>query len=220
MNKLRNRFLMKVLLVPMVLVFLSGIGFGRIVSNYSPPAFAVLTSAVNPINSYVIQGGGAFLKSHSDVLNFLNLIEISEIYSADYTQLKTLIDSAIENMNMAKYYYTQLYQLAQITPYNSIVIDKLHVFNYKQFQIDNNLNPYIFWNVRDYLKTGDVRGIYQKMLSDTDRILGILTQLQTIISNNDMPENSILWTVNQEFFSCLMFDQYTAMVFYEILQVN
>ncbi len=210
----------KVLLVPLVLVFLCTSGFGRIVSNYSPPAFAVLTSTVNNINSYVIQGGGAFLKSHSEVSNFLNLIEISEIYSVDYSELKTLIDSAIENMTMAKFYYTQLNLLAQVTPYNSVVIGKLHVFNYKQFQIANNLNPDIFWNVRGFLKVGDVRGIYQKMLADTDRILAILAEVQLSLSNNIMPENAILWTINQEFFTCLMFDQYTAMVFYEILQMN
>ncbi len=220
MNKLRNRSRFKALLIPLVLMMVCTSGFGRIVSNYSPPAFAVLTSSLSNINSYVIQGGGAFLKSHSNVSNFLNFVEISEIYIADYVELKSLIDSAIQNMIQAEYYYTQLNLLAQITPYNPAVIDKLQTFHYKRFQITNNLNPDIFWEVRRFLKNGDVRGIYQKMLADAGRIKGILETMQLPLNNGTMPGNSILWKINQEFFTCLMFDQYTAMVFYEILMVE
>jgi hypothetical protein len=203
-----------------MLMVLCTSGFGRIVSNYSPPAFAVLAAAANNINTYVIQGGGAFLKSHSNVSNFLNLVEISEIYSADYIELQSMIDSAMQDMAQAEYYYTQLNQVAQATPYNPAVIGKLQTFNYKQFQNTHNLNPDIFWEVRRYLKSGDVRGVYQKMLLDAQRIKGILGQLHMMLSNNNMPGNSILWKINQEFFTCLMFDQYTAMVFYEILIVQ
>ena len=220
MNKLRKPSWLKAMLLPLVLMMFSVSGYGRIVSNYSPPAFAVLTSSVNNINSYVVQGGGAFLKSHSNVSNFLNLIEISEIYNADYTELQSLIDSAIQNMVQAEFYYTQLNLVAQVTPYNPAVIDKLKSFNYKQFQIAHDLNPDIFWEVRRFLKNGDVRGIYEKMLMDAKRIKGTLELLHTDLSANIMPQNAILWKTNQEFFTCLMFDQYTAMVFYEILMVQ
>jgi hypothetical protein len=172
------------------------------------------------IAQHVVEGGGYFLKSHSDILRFLGKIEISELHGVDFNQLQELINSAVTNMENAKYAYIALTQLANVTPYNEEIIRALAAFKYSKFRKLHSLDSFIFRRVRNYLKSGDVRGIYNRMLEDTERILDILYDIQQSIDASEVPEATYLWKLNHECFMSLVFDQYTSMVFYEIAEVN
>jgi hypothetical protein len=121
-------------------------------------------------------------------------------------------------MEGARAAYDDLTYLAEITPYNQEVIRELVTFNYGRFRISNGLNFSIFWDVKRYLKRGNVRGIYRKMLRDTEGILNILYDIQAAVNACQMPEISQIWDLNHRCFLSLIFDQYTSMVFYQIIQ--
>ncbi len=206
-----------VLLVAVLLLHVNGLA--SLKANWSPMAFQGGIQADNTgssINLYVVEGAGHFLKSHSVIIDFLNRIEISDLNGTDFNELQNLIDTAIVHMENARLAYIDLTQLAEVTPYNPEVIAELETFNYGKFRIDNGLIFSLFWDVRRYLKSGDVRGIYHEMLQDTEEILDVLNDIKAEVYANEIPGISLIWSLNHQCFLSLVFGQYTSMVFYEI----
>lgn len=218
--KIKKKNLLKILgLVCFLLVFQIR-GAAAIWCNWSPIAFqdSSSTQSCSAIHYCAIVGSGYFLKSYSAILDFLNKIEVGELYGYNYNELQEIIDNAINDMENARTIYIDLIQIADNTPYNLDVIKELQLFNYRGLCKDNGLISEIFWNVRKYLKKGDVRGIYHKLLQDTENILTILNDIETALYIFELPEVCALWDLNHESSKCLAFGQYTSMVFYYIMQ--
>jgi hypothetical protein len=216
---IKKCFCLKISVLVFVILLLQVNGLATVKANWSPIAFQEAARAANvgsAINQYVVEGAGHFLKSHATILDFLNKIELNDLNGADFIELQNLIDTAIFHMENARLAYADLTQLAEVTPYNPDVIAALRTFNYGKFRHDNELNFEIFWKVRSYLKRGDVRGVYRKMLRETEGILNILNDIKTEVYANEIPEISLIWNLNHRCFLSLISDQYTSMVFYEI----
>jgi hypothetical protein len=169
------------------------------------------------IRRYVIEGAAYFLNAYSQITLFLNKIELSEIQGTDYNELQEIINRAAADMNAAKETYTTLKQIADITPYNQDVIAALADFDYQDFMEKNNLDGYVFEKVKNYLKKGDIRGIYDQSLLDTVEILNYLTTINTAVDAGKFPVLSDLWNLNQICSQSLLLGQYTSMIFHEIL---
>jgi hypothetical protein len=172
-------------------------------------------STDSSICQLLIKGGGYFLKSHSDLLLFLNKIELSELKGMDYFELKNIINSAIENMEYANETYINLISIAKITPYNPYVIEKLQLFDYPGFKEENKLNSEIFIQVEAYLSKGDITGSYIHLNSYMDSILDKLDKIKLNIYSNTFPEITELWSINQKYAETMLFGQYLAQVFIE-----
>ena len=71
-----------------------------------------------------------------------------------------------------------------------------------------------------YLGTGDVRGIYHKILSDSQVIIDKLTVVKSVIDTGSLPETSDLWRLNQLYSDTQLLGQYAAEVFYDITGKN
>lgn len=171
----------------------------------------------NPtIGQLVIESGTYFLKSNSDMLLFLSMIESSEASEPGFKTLQEVINSAIDNMENAKTACYRLKNLAAITPYNQEVISRLIVFNYTNFQNEKGLIPVIFEKVINFLKNGNVRGIYNEFYNNFNDILDVLYDLKKDVDNSNFPELSTMWRINQKYTEVKLFGQYVAEVFYSI----
>ncbi len=175
-------------------------------------------TAFVPIRAYVIEGAGYFLSSYSDILVFLNKIELAELKGIDYPELQKIIAGAVTNMQQAKETYFNLTQLADVTPYNTGVIEKLTVFDYSAFQRENQPNGAVFAEVEAYLGKGDIRGVYHRFLSISEELLARLNTVKTEIDANRFPQSRDLWDLNESASLSLLFGQYTAEVFHRILE--
>jgi hypothetical protein len=180
--------------------------------DISDPGSSKSTSQT--ICQLVIEGGGYFLKSHSDLLLLLNKIEISELNGVDYSELQYIINSAIKNMVNAKETYINLISIAKVTPYNPSIIEKLQLFDYPGFQKEKKLNSEIFKQVEVFLSKGDVTGVYNHLKSEMDSILEKLYEIKSDIDLNNFPEITALWRVNQKYSETMLFGQYVAEVFF------
>jgi hypothetical protein len=215
----RSRFI-KVMLFVSACMLVQSNAPAAMVANWSPVAFDD-NGSPNPghtISYYLTEGGGCFLKSHSVILNFLHKIELWDENDPCYDELQALIGNAISYMESARSAYVNLTCLADITPYNQEVIRELITFNYGRFRLNNSLNFSILWDVRIYLKRGDVRGLYHKMIRDSGDILNVLYDIQAAVDAYQLPEIARIWSLNHRCFLFLIFNQYTSMVFYEIVQ--
>ncbi len=170
------------------------------------------------MREYLINGAGYYLDSYSDTLSFLKKIEVSELSGIDFGELQSLINSAVGNMEQADDAYVNLKNKADVTSYNQSVIDALKTFHYVLYRRNNNLNKSIFKEVQNYLQSGDVRGAYGRMRQDTHCLSALLNNIKAVVDSGQTPDVSLLWRLNQDYADSLLFGQYMAGVFSEIVK--
>ncbi len=213
------KLISKILLVVFVL-FLAHVNvFALIYGNESDKGYGNPggKSSTPTIRTYVLQGAGYFLDSYSDILVFLNKIELAELNDIDYHELQNIINHARENIQHQKDTYLNLTQLADATPYDQAVIDQLIGFNYDAFQQEKTLNSVIFADVQSYLSKGDIRGVYHRFLAAADTLLVQLNTIKTDIDAGRFPQPSDLWNLDHNAAQSLLFGQYTAEVCYKVM---
>lgn len=209
-----------------VILFYGGVLYGTICANYSPCAYqgecpnnSTQTSvkSTGGLNMLVVMGAGYFLESNSNFQSFLNKVELSELYGLDFNELNSLLEAAILSMENARYIYYVLKTTAANTPYNQAVIENLKAFDYDGYVYENNLNPLVFKNVREYLAIGDVTGAYNQIYKNKSLLLEKLLLLKSFVSKGSLPPIKEIWNLNQSYSNELLFGQYIAMIFSSIL---
>lgn len=165
------------------------------------------------IGDYVVDGAGYFLESYTNILDFMKKVEWSQKQVVSNDELVKLLDTALDNMKQANQTYIGLKQLADTTPYNYAVIDALKSFDYDGFQVEKNLNDGIFTGVRNYLAKGDIRGIYGKIIADTEQIVVLLNRVKENVNAGVFPPLKETWKLNQSYSQSLLFGQYIAQIF-------
>jgi len=232
MMKQNKQILLRVSLVILMVTVIHTYSFGLFGPNYGDETYAApdgntahseggntgtaAGESPSKIKIYIIEGAAYFLKSHSAMLKVLNLIERSELEGLDYTTLQTELNKTIENMELAKLYYSLLKSTAERTPYNTVKIQQLQSFDYETFQKEKGLNATTFRQVRNYLGKGDVTGFFGDLISRTETILEKLYKIQKTTVENQFPLVQGLWDLNRDYAEFLMAGQYSAQVFYEI----
>jgi hypothetical protein len=141
---------------------------------------------------------------------------MSDICGMNNEEMVNTIDNAIKHMELANETYNQILQVSNLLEYNPTVLEKLKYFDYANYQYVNCLNPTIFKQVEKFLKSGDVRGCYQRFYTATNEILDRLRSIKTSVDTLIMPEISGCWRLNQLYLETQLFGQYTAEVFMNI----
>lgn len=211
-------------LILLIAIFLfSNKMFGLIVLNESQKGYEKpnltnepITGNAQPIELFIIQGGGHFLKSCSDFQLFLNKIELADLYGLNYDDLIKMLNNAIYSMECAKTNYSDLIDVAEKTPYNQIIIDKLKSFDYDSFQKNKGLICDIIQKIKGFLVNGNITGAYKETYSYTVDSLTYLYGIKETIDNKIFPDVSMLWVLNQKYSECKLFGQYISQIFFEL----
>jgi len=123
-------------------------------------------------------------------------------------------------MTMAKETYMKLVKETESLPYNTSVLETLKQFNYDAFQSEISANKEIFDEVKAYLVKGDMKGVFVKILANTEKIEAVLTQVKEKIYDGVPAVVNDIYQVNQLFSSSLLFGQYVAQVCGRVKGVN
>lgn len=210
-------------LILVVLIILTSMNLhSMVIANKGNNAFNEPDGSKSSSNSMTIEqaiiaGAAYFLAGNSDFLSFLNRVETTlNPEQANYEELKSIIDIAVENLSKAVDAYNSLVEKAEITPYNITFVEKLANFDYKSFKNQRGISGKFFDNLWDLLEAGDVRGVFSTLRVDTIKILEELHGVKTEVDSGKFPESHKLWRLNQLFSETLLFGQYGAEVFYSI----
>jgi hypothetical protein len=168
------------------------------------------------IGELIIKGAEHFFKAKADINLLSENTEISDLYGADFFTLWWAVNNALDNMNMARYYYQELETRANQASYNQVVINKLLAFDYDSFQEQNNLIKDVFSEVKGYLVNGDVRGVYSRTSAYFDNLINTLETIKGELNAGKVPSNNHMWNLNQICAKAHMFGQFIARVFYAI----
>ena len=139
-----------------------------IVLNGIPPC-----DGMGAIGSLTVDAASNFLQSNADVLLFLNEVEISEYNGFNFVRALELVVSAIEKLEKARADYAQMSTLSDSPCHGMVMSGKLQTFDYGRLVAEEQLNKEIMGLAAAYLVKGDVAGVYKKMLTDVDAILGM-----------------------------------------------
>ena len=213
----------------LIIVLIFGGGFyadARLHSNSSDGAFdggdgttaasEAVPACYSTIKELIIKGAEYFFKAHADIDLLSENTEVSDLYGADFYTLFCTVNSALDNMNIARYHYRELEYKAGRTPYNQVVIAKLMAFDYGTFKEQNDLLSDVFTEVQSYLVTGDVRGVYRRTSIYFDSLIDILEDVKGELIAGKVPSNKNMWALNQVCAKAHMFGQYIAGVFYAL----
>lgn len=220
----QKSFSLMLTVVLLIFFTLSVNNYARVVANGTETAFdgsdqpdsSASFGRSSAIGTLIIEGAGYFLESQSEAALLLNRFEMSDLYGIDYTALGESVNKAIEGMQKANDSYAHLVLRASNTPYRQEVINRLKAFDYKAFQQREGLIKSIMDQTSAYLKTGDICGLYGKILGNTGEILEMLTVLKSDIDAQRFPSTNGMWRLNQKYAQSMLFGQYAAEVFGEI----
>ena len=203
-----------------ILLFISMNAYSRVVLNWLDEPFGYPgenSLSTGSIGSHIVDGAGYFLKGQSEFLLFLNRVETSPgVEDVNASEMQTILNRAVENMEKAKETYAFLKQLAYSTPYNPLVMEKLLAFDYETFRNERGVNNDVFAGVKQYLAKGDVRGIFAGMLANTGAILQSLNIVKGQLDAGQFPELKNLWRLNQSFAETMLLGQYAAEIMYAL----
>ncbi len=208
--------ILNVFVVISILLLLNTNSAAKIIANYSDECFA--GPGRDEIRLHIIEAAGYFMKSYSEFLLFLNKVELADIESEriNYTGLRQIIDNTVAHMEDAHERYGTLTQIADNTLYDQTVISRLLDSNYSLRQESGDPKSVTLNEGEIYLRSGDIRGIYHKMLADTRQILDMLKVIRSAVEAEVTPGNSDLWKLNRFYSKTMLFGQYTAEIFSKI----
>jgi hypothetical protein len=203
----------KLNLLVLIIIFLNLNVFSRIIANRGEEGYNDDGEKIAPIKSMIVEGASNYLTAYSDYLLFLNQVELSGENNPGYDEMQTLLNRCLEKLQKAKTAYLSINQTTVNTPYNLEMIYRLIFFNYDLFQWERGLNPNIFKEVKKYLSTGNVNGIFDRLLSASETLILKVTALKDTADACKFPDLYTIWRVNQLFSETLLFGQYAAEVF-------
>jgi hypothetical protein len=215
---IKKKLLPAMIFVALITLNLNGLFvFNETENAFNPNPCEGCESYTAPaLEQLIVIGAGYFIESNSDYQLFLKTIEMSGIYGVNNEDMINTIDHAIKNMELANETYYQILQVSSLMEYNPTVLEKLKYFDYDYYRYSNRLNPTIFKQVEQLLKTGNVRCCYQRFYTATNEILDRLRGIKTSVDTVIMPKIPDCWRLNQLYLEMELFGQYTAEVFMNI----
>jgi hypothetical protein len=211
-----RRAAIKFILFALIILSLDFNSYSMIIANRGEAGYDDDGDKVAPIQSMIVEGASNYLTAYSDYMLFLNQVELSGENNPGYDDMQTLLNRCLEKLQSARTAYLSINQTTVNTPYNLEMIYRLIFFNYDLFQWERGLNPNIFKEVKKYLSTGNVDGIFNRLLSATETLILKVTALKDTVHAYKFPDLYTIWRVNQLFSETLLFGQYAAEVFQEI----
>jgi len=166
-----------------------------------------------PMGMLLIDGAGYFIKARSNVQAFLYMFELQDIKSIDYIEFERLVNKALMDITNAGLAFEELIKVAEATPYNLDVIEKLNRFDYDTYLNEHGLNPFIFGSVREYLEKGDITGTFKYLYQRLKEIRQMLLIIRESTTENLLPGLPICWKLNERCAEAALFGSYIARIF-------
>ncbi len=218
MLKIKKNLIIKLFFVCLFLFFVHSNCFSYFLFNGSGEGYpGDEENSGSTIETYVTTGAGYYLRAQRAIQEFLALFEIQDMNGIDFNEWRKVIDSALNHMNGAAQTYDLLIAKAGSTPYNEVFITRLIGFDYTGFAEEKGLNTVIFKECEEYLKRGDITGMYRYTRAKFTVIIDMLHSIKVDLSANKMPDLSLPWKLNETCAELSLFGNYASRVFFAVM---
>jgi hypothetical protein len=169
------------------------------------------------IEGHVITGASLFLQAQSQANLLLNEYELSGSQPFSCTVSLEYTEKTIALLENARDEYMKAKENGEAAGYNPEKTSLFKSFDYDAFIADNRLNKDIAKKVRDYLRTGNILGIYQQTIDDLSGMLDTLYRLRDNLRAGVKPDIKLFWTLMQQFSGASLFGNYSTLMGITIL---
>jgi hypothetical protein len=219
--KSTRQMVVMALLITALSLLLQVSGFSYVWCNKSEDGFGgngnvEKSSAV--MGYYIKESAGYMLAGYSQTLALLNRVEVSGPAGIEAPNVLEWLGGIVSSLEKARDSWTLLIRTAGATPYNPEMTTLLSGFNYQAFEHRHTprLNPVLFKKVGDYLKKGDIRGLYLELFKDIEELLVLVNRVRATVASGEPPMLEDLWKLNHIFSDTILSGQYTAEIFYSL----
>lgn len=165
------------------------------------------------IETYVIEGAGYFLDANSAFQHLLQIVELKDIQGLDMQKYGDTLRNTIVSMENAMATYDLLIQAAENTPYNPEVQARLEAFDYVSFGAEEGFIIAIYKKVVDFLKAGNITGVFKENRSNFESIHEQLSLIERLFLMGRVAESGVFRIVNENLSRISLFGSYVARVF-------
>ncbi len=176
------------------------------------------TNSASNAASIIEEAGGKYLKAYSGVMQLLSMAELANLEGADFKEMARVVGNAHTDLSHAASMYALLVSVTRDMSYNQVVLKKLSEFDYSKFMSSNRLNPLIFNDVQTFLANGDIKGTYKRVYNSVLLCEDKMDLILEKVSAMQLPPIELLWEVNELLSENMLFSQYLARVFKEIIR--
>ncbi len=206
---------MQKFLKPLVLVFfvtaLSITMNGAITLNDLACSFTDVPDK-EKIEQNVVVGASNFLSSHATFSLFLAEYEKSSNQPADLEKMHSHLAETIALLEISKDFYIRAREIGARIGYIEKKTGWFRAYNYENIIVNHSLKPEIALQVKSFLATGDILGVYQKNISNIDNLIERLTKIQLGIAKKVKPKVEIIWKIMEEYSDTLKFGTYSTIM--------
>jgi hypothetical protein len=196
----------------------SGIYYNDTDPVFPPPdpdpgsVFKVSMTGRGLISDLLIDGAAKFIDSYSEALIILREYEISFKSTFDMSFAHIKADLALKKLEESRKYYAETISIGEKLEYVEYYRGKLITFDYDTFIREQNLNKIVADEVKEYLKAGDVLGLYRRNLEKIDHIITILKDIYGALNNSVKPDISLCWELFQSYSETALFGNYATVL--------
>ncbi len=214
-----------VVLTGVILLLVSTNVFPAICHNGSGGGYSDIdgtgVSSVSSIDAYlieilVIEGAGYYLEANTAFQKLLGMVELQELHGLDMGKYGNALKDAIVGMNNAQAIYNLLIQIAETTPYNAAVQEKLATFDYMTFCEEKGLTITIFKKVENYLVAGDITGVYKETRASFEAISSQMFKIYMAHCSGQLTDIELYRQINEDFAQTSLFGSYVARIFTQL----
>jgi hypothetical protein len=176
------------------------------------------TTAAETMEDLTIEGTSFFLQSNSDALLLLNEVEVGygNGKEFDFAYALALTGSAISRLETARGRYMEIMNQARESGYVKRITRGLRSFDYGRLARTHRLNGEIMGAVGNYLRRGNIRGLYAKNIGNIDSILQQLYQVREMLNEGKQPSLDMFWALLHGYSDAMLLGNYATMVFANI----
>lgn len=214
---------MRKITILLILLFSSVFLIADLYLNDSDPVFPpnppdpssvlkIMSGGRQEISDLLIEGAALYIESFSEALLLLKEYEMSgkAVFDLNLSTLKT--ETAIKKLEASRKCYESVILIGERLEYVGYYRNKLLGFDFDSYIKSQNLNPIIANEVKEFLKAGDVIGLYRRNLERIDEILKELKSIDEDLSKNIKSDISKYWRLFQKYSETSLFGNYATVL--------
>jgi len=159
------------------------------------------------IETLVIEGASQYFQGMADIMNLFDDAEKCS-RGGTFPNSLNLIESAVNKLKNSQKKYSLAIQESNSVEKKSCDFSYLKKFDYDGFIKENNLNPEIASEVKQYLVEGNVVGFYQRIINDIDGIIKRLDNLKEKLNARVALYQEDYWLILQQCSRLMLFGNY------------
>lgn len=168
----------------------------------------------------VVNGASSFLQSYSQFLILLNQSELSTNGYFNFNTAQAALSNSIDYLNKAKSFYLDYVICLNNSTQDENFTKTLSNIDTKVIVVEFHLHSNIMEKVSSLIANGDVRPLFLMYIDEMDKLLLLLSIVESELKNGKIPAIFSLRCLYQNYSDLMNYGYYSSLVLAEVRRLN